>query len=51
MEGSKGTSRIGHLSSSTKNKQNNNKKDTTLWQKVCCQTIHQIALSSYDSNL
>ena len=34
MEGSKRTTtRIGHLYSSTKNKQQN-KKDTTLWQKV-----------------
>ena len=27
-------------------KQAKNKKDTTLWQKVCCSTTHQIALSS-----
>ena len=46
MEGSKRTTtRIAHLYSSTKNKQKN-QKDTTLWQNVCCPTIHQIALSS-----
>ena len=45
MEGSKRTNTsIGHLYSSTKNMQKN-KKDITLWQKVCCLTIHQIALS------
>ena len=45
MEGSKRTTTcIGHLSSSTKN-QAKNKKDAPLWQKVCCPTIHQIALS------
>ena len=48
MEGCKRTTtRTGHLSSSTKNKQKKkNKKKTTLWQKVSCPTIHQIALSS-----
>ena len=45
MEGSSRTvTRIGHLSSSEK--QGKDKKDTTLWQKVCCSTTHQIALSS-----
>ena len=46
MEGSmRATTHIGHLYSSTKNKQIN-KKDTALWQKNWCPTIHQIALSS-----
>ena len=47
MEGSKTpTTCIGHLSSSTKNKQKKKQnKDTTLWQKVCCLAIHQITLS------
>ena len=44
-EGSKRTSTcIGHLYISTKTKQK--KKDTTIWQKVCCPAIHQITLSS-----
>ena len=46
MEGStRTTTRIGHLYSLTKNKQKS-RKDTTLGQKVCCPTIHQMALSS-----
>ena len=46
MEGSKRTTiRIGHPYSSTKSKKKN-KKDTTLWQKICFPTIYQIALSS-----
>ena len=45
MAGSKRTTTcIGHLSSSTKNEQEN-KKDTTLLQKFCFPTIHQIALN------
>ena len=47
MEGSIGTiTGIGHFSSSTKKQAKKKKKDTTLRQKVCCQTIHQIGLSS-----
>ena len=46
MEGSKrNTTRIGYLSSATKKKQKDI-KDTTLWLKVCCLTIYQIALRS-----
>ena len=53
MEGSKRTTtRFGHLHSSTKKSkktkktQKNKKNHTTLWWKVFCQAIHQIALSS-----
>ena len=54
MEESKRTATlISHLSSSIKKKQKKKKqrkkrkrKDTTLWQNVCCLTMHQIALSS-----
>ena len=48
MEGSIGTiTGIGHFSSSTKKQaKKKEKKDTTLRQKVCCQTIYQIGLSS-----
>ena len=48
MEGSIRTiTGTGHFASSTKTEQKKKwKKDTTLWQKVCCQTIHQIGLSS-----
>ena len=45
MEGCKRTTTV-HLSSSKKKNQKKKKKKTTLWQKVCCPTIHQIALSS-----
>ena len=46
VEGSKRTTtRLGHLYSATKNKQKKQKR-YTLWQKVCCPTIHHIALSS-----
>ena len=53
MEESKRTATlISHLSSSIKKKQKKKqrkkrkRKDTTLWQNVCCLTMHQIALSS-----
>ena len=48
MEGSKKTTTcFGHICSSTKNKQRKRKKkDITLSQKVCCQTIHQISIGS-----